>query len=86
MLPSTMETQMLTQFKQALDQMSDEEFMTMWDDIKAEGGEGPTAAEFLLAAQHEPAARMIVSFRVAMPTLTTSLVGEPMEVNYSMAA
>lgn len=42
-----MEAQMVNRFEEALARMSDAEFLTMWEEIKQEGGEGPTVDEFI---------------------------------------
>jgi len=78
-----MEMQMINRFEEALAGMSDAEFLAMWAEIKQEGGEGPTAAEF------------IADFAVSVSKLPMSFHRESIgdeafasagEYNYAMAA
>ena len=53
MLSSTMEAQMIAHFKEAMSRMSDEEFLSIWDELNQEAPAGPDAAKLAASFEHE---------------------------------
>lgn len=83
MFYSTMEAQMIAHFKEAMSRMSDEEFLSIWDELNQEDPVGPDAARLVATFEHE-------IYQASVTFDLTSTVDEPFavagEYNYAMAA
>lgn len=83
MFNSTMEAQMIAHFKEAMSQMSDEEFLAIWDELSQEDPIGPEAAKLVANFEHQ-----IYQASVSFDLTTTvdqsfAVAGD---YNYAMAA
>lgn len=74
---------MLNHFKSVLETMSDADFETMWNEIKADGNEGPTASSFIASFERIPQ-QATMSFQLT--NLDMSCFTAVLPTNYAMAA
>lgn len=83
MLYSTMEAQMIAHFKEAMALMSNEEFLSIWDELNQEDPVGPDAAKVVAGFVHE-IHQANVSFDLTNTVDQSFAVAG--EYNYAMAA
>lgn len=83
MLYSTMEAQMIAHFREAMSRMSDEEFLSIWDELNQEEPVGPDAAKMVASFEHE-IYQANVTFDLANTVDQSFAVAG--EYNYAMAA